>query len=161
VEQAAPAPSPSSPAGNEAGAADIVEASPGKTSTVENDEGPAPGRPDGEAIPPASPSEAAPEAKVEEKQPDPPKETAKPKAAKAPKFDPPKVPTDGSDYPRYVREQLATPGNDIEADVRAWWASPFEKKLRNSLPNYTDELAKESIGVVSEHIAKLKQGEAT
>ena len=68
---------------------------------------------------------------------------------------PPVVPTDGRDYLRWVEDNL--PDFETPAEVNTWYKSEFERKLRNSLPNFTSEIADAAKAKATARVAELKQ----
>ena len=71
----------------------------------------------------------------------------------------PIVPKDGSEYARWVDENL--PDFDTKDEVDTWWRSEFEKRLRNTLPNMTQERldeAKEKVKTKLREIAYRNKG---
>jgi hypothetical protein len=76
--------------------------------------------------------------------------SAGPSPAEGPK--PPVIPKDSADFPRWVDENL--PEFETAAEVDVWWKSDFERKLRNSLPNLTQEIMDEAKAKV---VARKKQ----
>jgi RecT family len=64
------------------------------------------------------------------------------------------IPKDGADYPSWVRANLAD--FEREDDAREWWKSPFEKKLRNTLPNVSQEVLDEAKAAVASKITEIK-----
>ena len=69
----------------------------------------------------------------------------------------PDLPTDGRYYPGYVRKMLMHPSMSEEAAVRTWWGSMEQKKMRNGMPNYTDEFHQKTMGIVTEHLKKVME----
>ena len=86
-----------------------------------------------------------------------PSEESKP-AIKPAVYTPPAPPMTGGDYLRYVGEMLATPGMDIAKDVREWWGSPYETKIRDSLPDLKMETRKAAKVLITDHLDMLKKG---
>ena len=172
--QAAPVPAPeevpATPRLETSGADDLIEASAGKTSASPDDQS-EPVSPDltGGAASHASPPETEPKpamvAYQEAGEPGPPfngtYKEGKPVDSKPEKYVPPMPPKDGPDYVRYVREMLTIPGMHEEAEVRRWYSSPYEKKLRNSLLNITGEIIDEAKALVIAHIKTITEGEQT
>lgn len=145
------------PASTESGAAVVSEASPAilsdparsapaaeaaGTGTPATGGGGAPTVPPSGQTSPAAPTETPPAAS------EPPKASADdPKPAAIPK--------DGSDYPRWVDENL--PDFETPAEVDVWWKSEFERKLRNSLPNLTQEIVDAAKAKVAERKKQLRK----
>ena len=185
--ETAPADSPLPPVADAAGAVEQADVSASKTSSLPSGQAGDAERPDqteGE-VSHASPSDeipsesapAAPAPVSEEKppmvayqeagEPGPPfngtYKDGKPvnnpveKPAAAPKYTPPVAPKDGPDYVRYVGEMLKIPGMDDEIEVRRWYSSPYQKKLRNALLNITPEIIAEAQSLAVAHIKSLKK----
>lgn len=68
------------------------------------------------------------------------------------------VPKDGLQYRAWAEHKLAECEKTGEAI--AWWRSSFEKKLRNSLPNITQELVNECMALVTARDVELSKGGA-
>jgi hypothetical protein len=66
-------------------------------------------------------------------------------AAAEPSPVPPEAPTDGKDYPAYVRAMIAPL---TLADVVTFWKGAPQRKLRNSLPNLTSDVEHEALAIV-------------
>lgn len=139
------------PAPVDPGAAVVSEASPAPLSQ-EPAQSAAPAEPAGGGDPPAAPSAG-------QGQPTPPTEdnSVTREGSKAPSDGPkPAVtPKDGSDYPRWVDENL--PDFENPGEVDTWWKSDFERKLRNSLPNLTQEIVDTAKAKVAERKKQLRK----
>lgn len=72
-----------------------------------------------------------------------------------PAYQKPAPPTDGRGYLEYARRRLEDPGMATDEQVRIWWGSAYEKKLR-ALPNLTNEDFEAAKMIVTGRIAELK-----
>lgn len=142
------------PASTGSGAAVVSEASPEATveltsppaaqspSAVREPAGGGPTAPPAGQEPPAAPTE-------------PPQVASEPSKAPADGPKPAVPPKDGGDYPRWVDENL--PDFETPAEVDVWWKSEFERKLRNSLPNLTQEIVDAAKAKVAERKKQLRK----
>ena len=67
----------------------------------------------------------------------------------------PALPKDGADYPNWVDGNLPDFENPNEVDI--WWKSEYERKLRNSLPNLTQEIVDEAKVKVADRKKQLRK----